>query len=86
VHASTPTYYPIDGLGSTMALTDADGDVVNTYDYDVSREVRSQTGSNANQWLFTGEQQDSQVARSPYYLRPRYYDSAIGRFVTRGQL
>jgi len=39
-----------------MALTDADGDVVNTYDYDVFGSVRSETGSQPNEFQFTGEQ------------------------------
>ncbi len=41
---------------------------------------RSQTGSSTNQWLFTGEQRD--VDSSFYCLRARYYDPAIGRFLT----
>jgi YD repeat-containing protein len=36
VGASTH-YYLSDGLGSTMALADEDGDVLNDYDYDVYR-------------------------------------------------
>ena len=41
----TTHYYLSDGLGSTMALTDADGDVVNTYDYDVFGAVLASTGA-----------------------------------------
>jgi hypothetical protein len=35
VGASETHYYLTDGLGSTLALTDEAGDIVNTYDYDV---------------------------------------------------
>src|SRR3990170_1677614 len=43
--------------------------------------IRSQTGTSANYWLFTGEQRDSESGY--YYLRARYYDQAIGRFIAR---
>ena len=38
-------HYLTDGLGSTLALTDEAGDVVNTYDYDVFGALRAETGS-----------------------------------------
>jgi RHS repeat-associated protein len=77
----TTYYYLSDGLASTMALTDADGDVVNTYDYDVFGSVRSQTGSQPDEFRFTGEQADGSTALE--YLRARYYDPATARFLSR---
>jgi RHS repeat-associated protein len=40
-------------------------------------------GTSGNEWRFTGELQDSRVARGMYYLRARYYDPALGRFIGR---
>jgi RHS repeat-associated protein len=77
----TTHYYLSDGLGSTMALTDADGDVVNTYDYDVFGPVRASSGSQPNEFQFTGEQVDDSTTLE--YLRARYYDPVIGRFLTQ---
>jgi RHS repeat-associated protein len=77
----TTHYYLSDGLGSTIALTDADGDGVNTYDYDVFGAVRSSTGSQPNEFRFTGEQWDDSAGLE--YLRARYYDPAVGRFLGR---
>jgi RHS repeat-associated protein len=57
--------------------------VTDTYTYDVLGAVRSRTGTSANEWRFTGELQDSRVARGLYYLRARYYDPALGRFLSR---
>jgi RHS repeat-associated protein len=74
-------YYLTDGLGSTMALTDASGSVVNTYEYDVFGAVRSSTGSQPNEFKFTGEQVDATTGLE--YLRARYYDQGTGRFVSR---
>ena len=44
----TTYYYLSDAPGSTMALTDADGDVVNTYARDVFGPVRAHTGASSN--------------------------------------
>ncbi len=43
------TYFLANGLGSTEALTDGDGDVVATYKYDVFGAVRSSTGISPRQ-------------------------------------
>ena len=76
------TYFLRDGLGSTMALTDDQGNVVGTYDYDVFGAVRSHTGAET-EFSFTGEQNDPNGLE---YLRARYYDAAVGRFVSRDPL
>jgi hypothetical protein len=49
VGTSATHYYLSDGRGSTMALTDADGDAVNDYDYDVFGALRDSPGSPAEQ-------------------------------------
>jgi uncharacterized protein RhaS with RHS repeats len=81
VSGSGTVYYLTDGLGSTMALTDASGSVVNTYEYDVFGAIRSSTGSQANEFKFTGEQVDSSTGLE--YLRARYYDQGTGFVGTR---
>ena len=40
-------------------------------------------GAAANEWRFTGEQRDPQANRNFYYLRARYYDPALGRFLSQ---
>jgi RHS repeat-associated protein len=70
-------------LGSTTGLADAGGSVTDSYEYDVFGAVRSHVGTSGNEWRFTGELQDSRVARGMYYLRARYYDPALGRFIRR---
>ena len=49
------------------------------YAYDVFGSVRSHTRS-STEWSFTGEHNDPTGLE---YLRARYYDSAIGRFLSR---
>lgn len=78
---SNQLYYLADGLGSTTGLTDGQGNVVGTYSYDAFGATRSETGGQANDFRFTGQQLDNETAF--YYLRARYYDAGIGRFLTR---
>lgn len=74
-----PTYYLTDGLGSTSELADGAGAVTGTYAYDVFGQVRTHIGA-STEWSFTGEQNDPNGLE---YLRARYYDPAIGRFLTQ---
>jgi len=71
-------YYQYDGLGSTRALTDATGTLTDQYNYDAFGTLINQTGNSDNDYLYTGEQYDSELDQ--YYLRARYYDQGVGRF------
>ncbi|HYM15230.1 MAG TPA: RHS repeat-associated core domain-containing protein [Dehalococcoidia bacterium] len=66
-------------VGSAGAVTDR-------YTYDVFGAVRAQTGTTANDFRFTGQQQDYNAQRGLYYLRARAYDPALGRFLQRDPL
>ncbi len=82
-----------DHLGSTIALTDASGSVVQSYAYDVygSPYVKSESGYIAmkdfsgnlhgNSRFFTGREYDGEIGL--YYLRARYYSADTGRFISR---
>jgi len=70
-------------LGSTTAITSSTGAVVKTYQYDVFGAVRVQTGTQPNEFTFTGEQVD---ASGLQYLRARSYDNATGRLLSRDPL
>jgi len=82
--SSNEIYYLDDGLGSVAELTDDSGVVTDSYVYDVFGAVTSSTGSTANDWLFTGEQEDGETGL--YFLRARYYDPETGRFLARDPL
>ncbi len=81
-------YYLFDGLGSIVGLTDSNGTLVSTYQYDPYGNLTSSTGSVANPWRFAGGYFDSSTGL--YKFGTRYYDSAIGRWSqqdpVRGQL
>ena len=81
--AGKQEYHLTDSLGSTTGLTDETGDLVVSYGYNVFGAIRAQTGTQPNEFTFTGEQVDSSGLQ---YLRARYYDNATGRFLVRDPL
>lgn len=72
------SYYGYDGQGSVRYLTDANGQVSDTYDYDAFGNLLYRTGNTPNNYLYQGEQYDADLKL--YYLRARYADSDRGRF------
>jgi RHS repeat-associated protein len=80
VSGMQPEFYHSDGLGSTRLLTNGTGQVSNTYTYDASGNLIARVGSSNNPYLFAGQQRDSETGLD--YLRARYYDPILGRFVS----
>jgi RHS repeat-associated protein len=74
-------YYHADGLGNTRHLTDATGAVKYSYSYDVFGALRGMGSSFKPAFLFTGEQFDPSA--NLYYLRARYYNPTVGRFIQK---
>ncbi len=72
--------YLYDGHGTVRALADEDGKITDTYSYDAFGNLLSSTGETANNYLYCGEQFDSTTGL--YYLRARYMDTSIGRFIS----
>ncbi|GEM_PF-5378279 len=73
--------YHSDGLGSIANLTDNAGLNANNYNYKAFGSIRSQSGTVANAWRYTGRQYDAESGL--YFYRNRYYDAGVGRFITR---
>jgi RHS repeat-associated protein len=57
------------------------GAVTDTYEYDAFGNEINHTGTTPNNYLYRGEQFDSDLGL--YYLRARYYDPLTGRFMSR---
>ncbi len=72
-------YYLYDGRGSVSNLTSMTGDNVVSYKYDAYGNITTPLVSN-NRYSYNGESIDK--ATGYQYLRARYYDSSIGRFIT----
>ncbi|MGA9334840.1 MAG: RHS repeat-associated core domain-containing protein, partial [Rudaea sp.] len=76
---SGTTDYHHDGLGSVIALTDDTGTAIQTYGYDAWGNLVESTGTDANPYKFAGERFDADT--NLIYLRARWYDAQVGRFV-----
>lgn len=84
---STVYYFHFDGLGSVIALTDADGNIVETYQYSAYGDVKIRTTDGIerttsrydNPYLFTARRYDPETGL--YYFRARMYNPHIGRFL-----
>ena len=73
-------YYHYDALGSVVALSDSNGDSVQTYEYSIYGQVAaSDPNFLANPYMFTGRRFDFETGL--YYYRARYYNPYIGRFL-----
>ncbi len=83
VSGSTVEVYHTDRLGSVRALTDGTGSVVATYRTDEFGVPTASTGSSTQPFRFTGEPLDGSGLT---FLRARYYDSSVGRLLTRDQV
>jgi RHS repeat-associated protein len=78
---TTTSHYLPDIQGSTRALTTPAAAITDTYRYSAFGDIETQTGSTLNSYLYTGQQFDSSTGL--YSLRARYYDAAVGRFLSR---
>ena len=74
------SYYVYDGHGSVRALADDSGNVTDKYVYDAFGNLISSYGSTKNDFLFAGEQFDPVTGL--YYLRARYMNPSVSRFIT----
>lgn len=82
IRAGAETYYLSDGLGSTRQLANSDGAAIASYTYDGYGNLIAGSGTSASPYGFTGQQQFGE-ADSLVFLRARYYQPAVGRFVSR---
>lgn len=81
IRSSGTRFYHLDGLGSVRALTDEAGTVTDTYTFSAFGELLVHTGSDPNAYLFAGEPLDPNSGY--YYLRARWMDPGVGRFISQ---
>ena len=72
-------YFVQDEMGSTLFMLDYNHEIRKTYRYDAFGAVRKETGDIPNRLTYTGQMYDG--AACQYYLRARFYNPAIGRFM-----
>ncbi len=75
-------YYHADVLGSVAALTDERAQVVERYEYGAFGERSGPASASAASQPFGYTAREWDEASGLYYHRTRYYDPALGRFIT----
>lgn len=75
------SYFIYDGDGNVRALTDPNGNVTDTFDYDAFGNLINRTGNTPNNHLYHAEEFDSDLGM--YYFRARFLNTATGRFFTQ---
>nr|WP_285860118.1 MULTISPECIES: RHS repeat-associated core domain-containing protein [Paenibacillus] len=80
IKADKDYYYLYNGHGDVIQIVDTSGNIVNSYEYDEWGNITNQTEGIANSFKYAGEIYDEETGL--YYLRARYYDPSMGRFIS----
>ena len=75
------TYYTQNAHGDVVNLTNANGEVTKAYKYDAFGVEINPDTNDVNVFRFCGEYFDTETGT--VYLRARYYQASIGRFISR---
>jgi RHS repeat-associated protein len=84
----TRYYYHYDGLGSVIALSNIDGDIVEAYSYDVYGTPTIYTDAGADGiWRTSDDTTDDESAiGNPYMFTARRYDAETGLYYYRARM
>ena len=74
-------YYTQNAHGDVVNLTDSTGAITKSYKYDAFGVEQNVDDADNNAFRYCGEYYDSESGT--IYLRARYYDPTIGRFISR---
>ena len=73
--------YHFDYRGSTAAITDINGNVTDTFEYDTYGNLVSRTGTSAVIFLYNGRDGVVTDSNGLIYMRARYYSPELKRFI-----
>ena len=79
-------YYHYDTIGSTVALSDAAGNVTDSYAYDPFGQVLNAQGTLNNPFKYVGQFGVMQEGNGLQFMRARYYEAGVGRFLNKDPL
>ncbi len=74
--------YHFNAVGSTIAMTDSSQNMVNKYAYDPFGNVVNQVETIPQSFKFVGQFGVMTESNGFYYMKARYYDPSVGRFVS----
>lgn len=81
--ADNPYYYHYNFTGHTVAMTDANGDIVNKYAYTPFGILADSEETVPNPFRYAGKFGVMDDENGLLYMRARYYDFDGGRFITK---
>lgn len=81
-----PAYYTFQAIGNTSELTDATGNVLNSYSYDPFGTMFSVSETVDNPFKFVGEYGVIEEGTGLTFMRARFYDENLGVFVSADPL
>ena len=73
--------YHYDYRGSTVAITDESGNVVDTFTYDTYGQLIARTGTTDTPFMYNGRDGVMTDANGLLYMRARYYSPELKRFI-----
>ena len=77
------SYYQLDGMGSTRQLTDANGDITDSYTYTAFGEPVTSSGATTNPFGFKGSLgYYANPETGDTYVRSRVYNPIVGRWMS----
>ncbi|WP_377518343.1 FG-GAP-like repeat-containing protein [Paenibacillus allorhizosphaerae] len=74
------TYYMTNGHGDIVGLTDSNGNILNQYSYDIWGNPLATQEQVQQPFRYSGEFWDNST--NLQYLRARWYDPSVGRFIS----
>ena len=86
VTSSARYCYHFNGTGSTVAITDMTQNVVNSYAYDPFGQILGQQETVPQPFKYVGQYGVMAEPNGLYYMRARYYDPTVGRFISEDPL
>jgi len=81
--ADNPYYYHYNFVGNTVAMTDATESIVNKYAYTPFGRLTGAQETVPNPFRYVGQFGVIDDGNGLLYMRARYYDPEIGRFITK---
>ncbi|MFD2115286.1 RHS repeat-associated core domain-containing protein [Paenibacillus yanchengensis] len=72
-------YYMVNGHGDVTGITDTAGELINEYTYDIWGKPLEHSETIEQSFRYSGEYWDEET--NLQYLRARWYDPSIGRFI-----
>jgi RHS repeat-associated protein len=74
--------YHYNATGNTIAITDSSQNIVNKYAYTPFGEIGNEQETFAQPFKYVGQYGVMSESNGLYYMRARYYDPTLGRFIS----